>query len=82
MEPSVVGRDWSPVTSNKARGYCCRTFCRPPSDIVAEAFSPAVFARTWRTTSRPPQNLGGKCSTRLIAKRVSTSTLGLTRAGL
>jgi hypothetical protein len=23
--PSVVGRDWSPVSSNKARGYCCRT---------------------------------------------------------
>jgi hypothetical protein len=23
--PSVVGRGWSPVSSNKARGYCCRT---------------------------------------------------------
>jgi hypothetical protein len=23
--PSVVGRDWSPVSSNKARGHCCRT---------------------------------------------------------
>jgi hypothetical protein len=22
--PSVVGLDWSPVSSNKARGYCCR----------------------------------------------------------
>jgi hypothetical protein len=25
VEPSVVGRDWSPMSSNKARGYCCRT---------------------------------------------------------
>jgi hypothetical protein len=25
VDPSVVGRDWSPVSSNKARGYCCRT---------------------------------------------------------
>jgi hypothetical protein len=24
-DPPVVGRDWSPVSSNKARGYCCRT---------------------------------------------------------
>jgi hypothetical protein len=23
--PSVVGRDWSPMSSKKARGYCCRT---------------------------------------------------------
>jgi hypothetical protein len=23
--PSVVGRGWSPVSSNKARDYCCRT---------------------------------------------------------
>jgi hypothetical protein len=23
--PSVVRRDWSPVSPNKARGYCCRT---------------------------------------------------------
>jgi hypothetical protein len=25
MGPSVVGRYWSPASSNKARGYCCRT---------------------------------------------------------
>jgi hypothetical protein len=25
VDPSVVGRDWSPVSSNKARGCCCRT---------------------------------------------------------
>jgi hypothetical protein len=25
VDPSVVGRDWSPVSSNKARGSCCRT---------------------------------------------------------
>jgi hypothetical protein len=24
-DPPVVGRDWSPVSSNKACGYCCRT---------------------------------------------------------
>jgi hypothetical protein len=43
MGPSVVGRDWSPVSSNKARrGYCCRTSCRPSSPIAAEACSPAV----------------------------------------
>jgi hypothetical protein len=36
MGPSVVGRDWSPVSSNKARrGYCCRTSCRPSSPIAA-----------------------------------------------
>jgi hypothetical protein len=29
--PSVVGLDWSPVFSNKARGYCCRT----PGDHLA-----------------------------------------------
>jgi hypothetical protein len=35
--PSVVGRDWSPASSNKARGYCCRTTDnrRPPSPIAA-----------------------------------------------
>jgi hypothetical protein len=31
------------VPSNKARGYCCRTSCRPSSPIAAEACSPAVF---------------------------------------
>jgi hypothetical protein len=25
VDPSVVGRDWSPASCNKARGYCCRT---------------------------------------------------------
>jgi hypothetical protein len=25
VDPPVVGRDWSPVSSNKARGCCCRT---------------------------------------------------------
>jgi hypothetical protein len=35
MEPSVVGRGWSPVSSNKARGYRCRTLCRPSSRIYA-----------------------------------------------
>ena len=25
VDPPVVGRDWSPVSCNKARGYCCRT---------------------------------------------------------
>jgi hypothetical protein len=44
MEPSVVGRGWSPVSSNKARGCCCRTSCQPPSPIAAEACSPAAFA--------------------------------------
>jgi hypothetical protein len=29
----VVTGDWSPVSSNKARGYCCRTSCRPPSPM-------------------------------------------------
>jgi hypothetical protein len=24
VDPLVVGRDWSPVSSNKTRGYCCR----------------------------------------------------------
>jgi hypothetical protein len=54
MEPSVVGRDWSPVSSDKARGCCCRTSCRPPSPIAAGACSPAVFAHMWRIASRPP----------------------------
>jgi hypothetical protein len=25
VDPPVVGRDWSPASSNKARGCCCRT---------------------------------------------------------
>jgi hypothetical protein len=25
VDPLVVGRDWSPVSSNEARGCCCRT---------------------------------------------------------
>jgi hypothetical protein len=25
VDPSVVGRDWSPVSSKKARGCCCQT---------------------------------------------------------
>ena len=44
MELSVVGRDWSPVPSNKARGCCCRTSCRPSN--------PAVFAHTLHSASR------------------------------
>jgi hypothetical protein len=58
VKPSVVGRDWSPVSSNKARGYCCRTSCRPPRPIVAEACSPAVFAHTWYIASRIPEARG------------------------
>jgi hypothetical protein len=54
MEPSVVGRDWSPVSSNKARGCCCRTSCRPPSPIAAEACSPAVFAHACCIASQLP----------------------------
>jgi hypothetical protein len=48
VDPSVVGRDWSPVSSNKTRGYCCRTpsRARPLSPIAAEARSPAVFTCT------------------------------------
>jgi hypothetical protein len=30
VDPAVVGHDWSPVFSNKARGYCCRTTDRRP----------------------------------------------------
>jgi hypothetical protein len=61
MEPSVVGRDWSPVSSNKARGYCCRTSCRPPGPIAAGACSPAVFAHTWYIAglSGPPGGPAG-----------------------
>jgi hypothetical protein len=55
MEPPVVGRDWSPVSSNKARGCCCQTSCRPPSPIAAGACSPAVFTHTWYIASRPPE---------------------------
>jgi hypothetical protein len=56
MEPSVVGRDrdWSPVSSNKARGCCCRTSCRPLSPIAAEARSPAVFAHIAYVVHREP----------------------------
>jgi hypothetical protein len=25
VDPPIVGRDWSPVSSKKAHGYCCRT---------------------------------------------------------
>jgi hypothetical protein len=40
---AFAGRGWSPVSSNKARACCCRTSCRPPSPIAAEACIPAVF---------------------------------------
>jgi hypothetical protein len=30
LDPSLIGRDWSPVSSNKARGYC-----RLPSNFVS-----------------------------------------------
>jgi hypothetical protein len=52
--PTSHGRDWSPVSSKKNRGYCCRTSCRPPSPIAAGACSPAVFARMWYIASRLP----------------------------
>jgi hypothetical protein len=58
MEPPVVGRDWSPVSSNKPRGYCCRTSCRPSSPIAAGACSPAVFAHMWHIASRLPEARG------------------------
>jgi hypothetical protein len=58
MGPSVVGRDWSPVSSNKARGYCCRTSCRPSSPIAAGACSPAVFACAWCIAGRLPKARG------------------------
>jgi hypothetical protein len=60
MEPPVVSRDWSPVSSNKACGYCCRTSCRPSSPIAAEACSSAVFTHTWCSASRlPPEVRAG-----------------------
>jgi hypothetical protein len=39
----AVTGDWSPVSSNKARGCCSRTLCRPSSSIAAGACSPALF---------------------------------------
>jgi hypothetical protein len=48
MEPPIVGRDWSPVSSNKARGYCYRTSYRPSSSThCSRGVQPAaVFAHT------------------------------------
>ena len=42
------------MSSNKARGYCCRTSCRTSSPIAAEACSPAVFACTGMSVHREP----------------------------
>jgi hypothetical protein len=57
MEPPVVGRGWSPVSSYKARGYCCRTPCRPSSRTAAEACKPGgvyVSVGTPRADPRRP----------------------------
>jgi hypothetical protein len=44
--PSVVGRDWSPVSSNKARGCCCRT----PGDHHRAPLQPGRAARRYLRT--------------------------------
>jgi hypothetical protein len=46
--PPVAGRDWSPVSSNKARPWLVLSNSgRPPCPTAAEARSPAGFAHTW-----------------------------------
>ena len=57
LDPSVVGRDWSPVSSNEARGYCCRT----PGDHRAP-LQPRRAARRYlraRGTSRADSRRSG-----------------------
>jgi hypothetical protein len=48
---STAGAGARRLSSNKARGCCCRTSCRPRHHrapcIAVEACSPAVFAHTW-----------------------------------
>jgi hypothetical protein len=53
VEPPVVGRDWSPVSSNKARGCCCRTpgGHRAPLQPRRTAF--LVFTCTWSSADQP-----------------------------
>jgi hypothetical protein len=57
----VVGRDWSPVSSNKARGHCLllSNSSRPLSPIAVEACSPAVFTLRVRGTSRADSRRSG-----------------------
>jgi hypothetical protein len=62
--PSVVGRDWSPVSSNKARGYCCRGNSRRQQPSPTHSrwqmgpthYSPAgvLFAHTPYVAQREP----------------------------
>jgi hypothetical protein len=60
MDPSpVVGRDWSPVSSNfQSPRLVLSNNRRPLSPIAAEAYSPAVFACTWYSASRLPEVRG------------------------
>jgi hypothetical protein len=54
VDPSVVGRGWSPASSNKARGYCCRT----PGDHRAP-LQPGRAAGRYLRARRYSAALGG-----------------------
>jgi hypothetical protein len=61
--PSLVGRDWSPVSSNKQSPWLLLSNNRRPlSPIAAEACSPAVFTCTWYSASRLPEVRGRACA--------------------
>jgi hypothetical protein len=69
VDPSVVGRDWSPVSSNKARGYCCRTPgghrapLQPGRWIGVQPGGICVaIARAWYGASRSPGVRGRACA--------------------
>jgi hypothetical protein len=63
MGPSVVGRDWSPVSSNKARGYCCRTSCRPP-ESPPSSIAARRYLRVCRCIASLPPEVRGRAGAR------------------
>jgi hypothetical protein len=70
MEPPVARRDWNPVSSNKARGYCFRAPCLPAEPHCSRGVQPGGFCAyalqycsTWCTT--------WKCAARASSRRAS-----------
>jgi hypothetical protein len=59
VDPPVVGRDWSPVSSNKARGYCCRT----PGDHCSVGRSFANSSDFQKSPLRTHRTPSARCMT-------------------
>jgi hypothetical protein len=65
--PSVVGHDWSQVSSNKARGCCCRT----PGDHRAPLQPRRTARRSLRIRGASPLPPGRACDQAAGASRAA-----------